>query len=557
MLRPKLPLTNGQWPRVSLADTSVQESLAEMLNEHATQLDAIGAIRVAVFDVTVYGAIGDGVTDDSVAVRSAVAAAQTHGGGIVYFPNGTYLLSENGTSFKCLAPPSGVSLRGESRYGAVLKLAPNQRAGVRMVWTASGATDITVSDLSFDGNKAGQVGSDAHGDAILTDNASRVIVERLNIYNCRGSGVSVWQNSTDVTIEHCYIHNCDWNGIVLGDAGGQHRITVRKCLVTGNVGGLHIEVSAANSDIMFDQCYTDASVGSYALEIAGTPDATKYTNQVVVRGCKVMGGTIVTNANGVSLENCYLYSADNAGTPAVPLKISNGVIDCAVSRCVVVLDTGGTASQAVMLAVTQMGLPTDRISVTDCDIYVNTTAADGIMMQTSGIGRIERCYVIGNSGVTAGHYGINVNLSQARSMDAAIVRGNYVTDFPVGIATQAVSTSQKLGDADISDNLFEVTTVGLLTACVNFEADSRSSVLQARAVGNRCIADAAAMFGSLPHTSGVAVLVGGNRGSASDWVGNGTPAFSAAKGSTYRRLDGAAGTCFYVNESGSTTWTGK
>lgn len=46
-------------------------------------------------------------------------------------------------------------------------------------------------------------------------------------------------------------------------------------------------------------------------------------------------------------------------------------------------------------------------------------------------------------------------------------------------------------------------------------------------------------------------------GSPADWEGYGAPGMSAAKGSTYRRLDGGAGTCFYVNESGSSTWTAK
>ncbi len=43
-----------------------------------------------VFDVTTFGAVGDGATDDTVAIRRAIAAAVAVSGGIVYFPQGTY-----------------------------------------------------------------------------------------------------------------------------------------------------------------------------------------------------------------------------------------------------------------------------------------------------------------------------------------------------------------------------------------------------------------------------------------------------------------------------------
>ena len=46
------------------------------------------------FDVKAYGATGDGVTDDSNAVQAAIAACYTAGGGVVHFPAGDYVISE-------------------------------------------------------------------------------------------------------------------------------------------------------------------------------------------------------------------------------------------------------------------------------------------------------------------------------------------------------------------------------------------------------------------------------------------------------------------------------
>lgn len=59
-----------------------------------------------VYNVKGYGAIGDGVTDDTAAIQAAITAAGADGGGNVFIPEGTYLLSSS------LVLKNGVTISG-------------------------------------------------------------------------------------------------------------------------------------------------------------------------------------------------------------------------------------------------------------------------------------------------------------------------------------------------------------------------------------------------------------------------------------------------------------
>src|SRR5580700_2116556 len=53
--------------------------------------------NLPVFNVKNYGAIGNCIADDTVAIRKALAAAQTAKGGIVYLPKGCYAVQRQST----------------------------------------------------------------------------------------------------------------------------------------------------------------------------------------------------------------------------------------------------------------------------------------------------------------------------------------------------------------------------------------------------------------------------------------------------------------------------
>jgi hypothetical protein len=104
--------------------------------------NALGQIAKnnATINVKDFGAVGDGVTDDTAAIQAAVDFVAS-AGGIVWFPSGTFL---HGTT---ITLKSNVTLFG---YGAVLKWSGG--SAVQTTTASSGVTEnIGVHGLTFDG----------------------------------------------------------------------------------------------------------------------------------------------------------------------------------------------------------------------------------------------------------------------------------------------------------------------------------------------------------------------------------------------------------------------
>src|SRR5437867_7986700 len=80
---------------------------------------------LVVYDVKNFGALGNGITDDRVAIQKAINTVPATGG-TVYFPSGTYrigsgVLSPVWNLWIALTVPSSVNLSGEGIGKSILK----------------------------------------------------------------------------------------------------------------------------------------------------------------------------------------------------------------------------------------------------------------------------------------------------------------------------------------------------------------------------------------------------------------------------------------------------
>ncbi len=139
-----------------------------------------------------YGAVGNGTTNDQVAVQNAINAAHVNGG-CVLFPQGTYLVNS-------LAWYPNVDMRGVSQKASILKSA----AASPLIYSYSTSEieqpSASISDLTLEGNNIGTIAVDITGVYHTTFN--RLLVQNFTVKGFQMKAVvcDVWNK--------CYISNC-------------------------------------------------------------------------------------------------------------------------------------------------------------------------------------------------------------------------------------------------------------------------------------------------------------------------------------------------------------
>ena len=173
-----------------------------------------------VVNVKDFGAVGDGVTDDTAAIQAAVNITTE-----VFFPSGTYIVSR-------LQIPSDTTLSGEAGPSSIIKRKDNTSFGYFIRSVSS--RNIGFKNLTIDGNKANQtVGY--HN--ILFTECEELNIEKCNIINAKTyAGISIQggtneENSSRSIIEGNTFENNDNSGLYINK---ESYISVEKNHFTSN-----------------------------------------------------------------------------------------------------------------------------------------------------------------------------------------------------------------------------------------------------------------------------------------------------------------------------------
>nr|GEZ89525.1 hypothetical protein [Tanacetum cinerariifolium] len=151
---------------------------------------------MAKFNVKDFGAKGNGSSDDTLAIQKAIDAAAAAGGGQVYLPEGTYMVSA--TTGSCLALKSNVSLVGQGMGVSTLKLANDLPSAVTGILTANGTHDVGASKLTLDGNLQHNTG---YFSGWLNGSGTNVRIDSVEAKNAAGNGFDLQGTDGLVQVE--------------------------------------------------------------------------------------------------------------------------------------------------------------------------------------------------------------------------------------------------------------------------------------------------------------------------------------------------------------------
>jgi polygalacturonase len=295
-------------------------------NPAVVPLPVIGS---GTFDVTTYGAVGDGKTDNTKALQAALAAAGSAGGGTVTIPSGTFLSGP-------IVLSSGT--RMDLTSGAILKMLPMSNYGAATPFiTANAARDIALTG-------AGTI--EGQGQDWWTAFAADSSISRPQEVS--------FSNSTRVQISGLRFQNSPEEHIwVKGDADVTITgITISTLAVSGRSPPKNTDGVDINANGVFF-CNNNIADGDDNVVMNGTKIYVAYSTFGVGHGCSI--GSITKNGiDGVTVDHITM----NGTTSGIRMKSGR--------------DRGGLVQNLTYSNMTMTNVPTP----VDITSYYPTMPAD-------------------------------------------------------------------------------------------------------------------------------------------------------------------------------------
>ena len=310
-------------------------------------------ISGAPYNVKDYGALGNGVADDTAAINLAISAANTAGGGVVYVPAGTYLLGVY-TYTGIVTGVAGIVLRDnvDLVIDGTLKVKDNAY-GVGAFYGAIRSLDAGLANASItgtgtiNGNKANQTASVQCSNIYLTC-LFNVVVNNINSVSANGMGIQLVP-VTGSTHTACAVQNCFVNDVTNIGIQVSH--------------GLYCNISENRITTCTNNC----------IDIYGDDGTASPDNGITSINGNTVGGGLVgvfvetskrVSVVGNAIDGCTAGIAVNRinGAPAV-ISISGNTISACATGISNTGDTGGILISNNFIAFTAYGLVLGGVTV--------------------------------------------------------------------------------------------------------------------------------------------------------------------------------------------------
>ncbi len=384
------------------------------------------------FNVKDFGAKGDGVTNDTAAVQAALDAAHAAGGGTVYAPTGTYIVTgHTEPSDGALLIYSNTTFYGDGMGLTNIKVADGwnmKMTGVVRTPFNVESTNVNVNNLTIDGNRdniSPSVKIDGWFNGVYPDHpgqCSNITLDRMEIKNCSGYGFDPHEQTVNLSITNSVAHGNHLDGFVADYIiGGVYSNNVA---YNNDRHGFNVCTSSKDITISNNVSYDN---GANGIMVQRGSENIAWPKNISIHDNEVYGntleGVLVKLANYTDVYNNLIHHNGKAGVRLYG---------------------------------------TDHDNVHDNHIYSNSTSSpasyEGIRLEayddTSGVS--GKYYNTTNNKVTnnviesgnvAAYYGVR----EGAGTDYNTLTGNTITGFKTSVAlTGSHSTWDHFGSIDYS-----------------------------------------------------------------------------------------------------------
>lgn len=302
--------------------------------------DAIFTGLAPVFNVKAYGAVGNGVTNDSAAIQAAHDAANLAGGGMVYFP-WTLLGYNVGTTINVSG--TGISFGGPGRIVCTTDV---------KVYLVTG-TDITFDRPRIDGQ---QVAVGSQNVLISIEGGTDVHIFRPRLLNSRFYGIYM-NGATNVVVDRPYIYRSADHGIYLRDVCTNIEIN----------GGRIVSPGFGNPGTAAGKGIGVQGIGGLCSYIRINGVQVENANQI---GIELFGNSgLAPGVQFATISNCIVTSslASNGNRFAISLDATQDatVTGCVVNGCDMGFEIAGGCKRVTYNACVSKGSKSDGVQVSN------------------------------------------------------------------------------------------------------------------------------------------------------------------------------------------------
>ena len=273
-----------------------------------------------IFNVQNFGAKGDGITDDTAAIQSAIDAAAAAGGGQVYMPTGTYIVSGGEEpSDGCLMLKSNVYLYGDGMGETNVKVADGSDTKITgVIRSAYGEEthDFGVSNLTIDGNRDSTTGKvDGWFNGYIPGQEgydSNVTLDSVEIKDCSGYGFDPHEQTVNMVIKNSVSHGNGLDGFVadfLSDSTFENNVAY-----DNDRHGFNVVTSTHDFSLTNNVAYNNGGNGIVVQR--GSEDIPSPSN-ITITGGEVYGngaeGVLIKMSSAVTVSDVDIHDNASAG----------------------------------------------------------------------------------------------------------------------------------------------------------------------------------------------------------------------------------------------------